>query len=135
MMNATVARLLRGAPYFPVIDVAAAGTYYTELLGFNLEYSAGDPPEFAVYSRSNCPIMFRKVPVATAIQPNEAQGGTWDIFYWVDQVDRLYAELDGKGVDVVYAPIDQPYGVREFAIRDPSGYVLGFGESMSLEGS
>jgi uncharacterized glyoxalase superfamily protein PhnB len=53
----------------------------------------------------------------------------------VDQVDRLYAELDGKGVDVVYAPIDQPYGVREFAIRDPSGYVLGFGESMSLEGS
>jgi catechol 2,3-dioxygenase-like lactoylglutathione lyase family enzyme len=135
MMSDKAARLLRGAPYFPVTDVAAAGTYYTAVLGFTLEYSAGDPPEFAVYSRSNCPIMLRKVPVGTAIRPNEAQGGTWDVFYWVEQIDRLYAEFDEKAADVVYAPTNQPYGIREFAIRDPNGYVLGFGESTSTGAS
>jgi predicted enzyme related to lactoylglutathione lyase len=72
--------------------------------------------------------MFRKVPAGTAIHPNEAQGGTWDVFYWVEQVDDLYAEFNAKGVDVVYGPTIQPYGIREFAIRDPNGYVLGFGE-------
>jgi catechol 2,3-dioxygenase-like lactoylglutathione lyase family enzyme len=135
MTNERTPRLLRGAPYFPVTDVAAAGKYYSESLGFKLEYSAGEPPEFAVYSRSNCPVMLRRVPVGTTIQPNEAQGGTWDVFYWVEDVDGLYAELDGKGVDVVYTPINQSYGIREFAIRDPNGYVLGFGESTSVRGA
>jgi catechol 2,3-dioxygenase-like lactoylglutathione lyase family enzyme len=74
--------------------------------------------------------MFRRVSDPGLIRPNEAQGGTWDVFYWVDAVDDLHAEFAGKRVDVVYGPLEQPYGIREFAIRDPNGYVLGFGQSV-----
>ena len=93
MTPAAGATLLRGAPYFPVADVAAAGEYYRTVLGFQCEYAAGEPPIFAVYSRSNVPIMFRRVDQPDLISPNERQGGTWDVFYWVDEVDNLHAEL------------------------------------------
>ena len=120
--------LIRGAPYFPVPDVRAIGSYYRDVLGFECEYAAGDPPEFAVYSRSGSPIMFRRVQDPALISPNERQGGTWDVFFWVNDVEALYTELAAKAAAVVYAPVIQPYGMKEFAVRDPNGYVLGFGQ-------
>ena len=123
------ADIIRGAPYFPVGDVSAIGAYYRDVLGFDCEYSAGSPPEFAVYSRSGVPLMFRRVPQPDLISPNERQGGTWDVFFWVDDVESLHEELDRKGATVVYQPVVQPYGMKEFAVRDPNGYVLGFGQT------
>ena len=125
--------ILRGAPYFPVADVAALGNHYESVFGFQCEYSAGDPAEFAVYSRSGCPVMLRRVSAEHRIMPNETQGGTWDAFFWVTGVDSLFAEMTRNGADIVYAPAMQPYGMKEFAVRDPAGYVLGFGESQSLD--
>jgi uncharacterized glyoxalase superfamily protein PhnB len=129
----THARLLRGAPYFPVSDVGAAGAYYHDVFGFELEYSGGTPPEFAVYSRDGVPIMLRRVADPARILPNEAQGGTWDVFFWVDDVGALYEELRGKGATIVYEPIIQPYAIKEFAVRDPNGYVLGFGQPWQVD--
>jgi uncharacterized glyoxalase superfamily protein PhnB len=122
------ANILRCAPYFPVADVASIGAYYRDVLGFACEYAAGNPPEFAVYSRNGVPVMFRRVPQPAAISPNEQQGGTWDAFFWVTEVESLYDELARNGAGVVYAPTVQPYGMKEFAVRDPNGYVLGFGQ-------
>jgi len=122
------ADILRGAPYFPVADVALTGDYYHDVFGFEREYAAGDPPEFAVYSRSGSPIMFRRVADATLIRPNESQGGTWDVFFWVSDVQSLYDELARRGAVTVYPLVVQPYGMKEFAVRDPNGYVLGFGQ-------
>jgi uncharacterized glyoxalase superfamily protein PhnB len=131
MTSTQRAELLRGAPYFPVHDVAAIGAYYRDVLGFQCEYAAGEPPEFAVYSRSGSPIMFRRVGRDALISPNEQQGGTWDVFFWVDDVEALHAELASRGAAMVYAPMVQPYGMKEFAVRDPNGYVLGFGQVWS----
>jgi len=80
------ASITRGAPYFLVPDVAVAGTYYQEILGFHAEYAAGEPPE--------C-----------------------------------------RGATFVYSPTVRPYGMREFAVRDPNGYVLGFGQECSTSTS
>jgi catechol 2,3-dioxygenase-like lactoylglutathione lyase family enzyme len=131
MTTATRAELLRGAPYFPVPDVAAIGDYYRDVLGFRCEYAAGEPPVFAIYSRSGPAIMFRRVEDPGLICPNERQGGTWDVFFWVNDVERLHEELAGSGASVVYPPVVQPYGMKEFAVRDPNGYVLGFGQASS----
>lgn len=122
------ADIIRGAPYFPVPDVASIGAYYQNVLGFQCEYAAGVPPEFAIYSRSGSAIMFRRTPDPRLIAPNEQQGGTWDVFYWVTDVEALYGELESKKATVVYPPVVQPYGMKEFAVRDPNGYVLGFGQ-------
>jgi uncharacterized glyoxalase superfamily protein PhnB len=72
--------------------------------------------------------MFRRAPDPGLICPNECQGGTWDVFYWVSDVEALYGELIAQGAEVAYAPAVQVYGMKEFAIRDPNGYVLGFGQ-------
>jgi hypothetical protein len=48
MTSTSPARILRAAPYFLVPDVAAAGTYYREVLGFQCEYAAGEPEEWPV---------------------------------------------------------------------------------------
>jgi uncharacterized glyoxalase superfamily protein PhnB len=121
--------IIRGAAYFPVGDVSTIGNYYRDVFGFECEYAAGSPPEFAVYSRGGVPLMFRRVPHPNLISPNERQGGTWDVFFWVKDVDALHDELARKGAMVVYSPIVQPYGMKEFAVRDPNGYVLGFGQT------
>ncbi len=128
MNGAGVPEIQRAAAYLPVTDVAAVGAYYETVLGFRREYSAGEPPEFAIYVRGAASIMLRRVADGTRIVPNEAQGGTWDVFCWVGGLDALFEQLRAGGATVVYEPTLQPYGTREFAVRDPAGYVLGFGE-------
>jgi len=129
--SSIVTSIIRGAAYFPVRDVSSTGVHYRDVLGFRCEYEAGDPVEFAVYSRDAVPIMFRRVPEPHVIVPNERQGGTWDVFFWVHDADALHSELVRAGATVVYPPTVQPYGMKEFAVRDPNGYVLGFGHSLA----
>jgi len=124
-------QLLRAAPYFPVTDLEATATHYEQIFGFKRDYVGGSPPEFAILSRDGLPIMLRLVPRSTRLSPNEQQGGTWDAFFWVRDVRALHAELAAKGADVVYGPLVQKaYDMEEFAVRDPNGYVLGFGQSL-----
>ena len=129
-MSAEPAQLLRSAPYFPVPNVDESASYYTRVLGFHTEYVAGSPATFAILSRDGLSIMVRLVSDAASISPNERQGGTWDVFFWVRDVRALHAELVAKGAVVVYGPMFQKaYGMEEFAVRDSDGYVLGFGET------
>ena len=123
------AQLLRAAPYLLVRDPVAAAAHYTAVLGFQVEYTGGDPPEFVIVSRDGLPLMLKRTPRPDAIVPNEPQGGTWDVFYWVRDVQTLHEELAERGATVVYGPTLQPYGVLEFAVRDQTGYVLGFGQT------
>lgn len=125
------AKLLRHAVYFPVENVERSLTFYQQVLGFKCEYSAGAPLEFAICSRDGLAIMLRRVPTADLIVPIEKQGGTWEAFFWITNADALHAELQSKGADVVYGPlIQESYQMREFAIRDCDGHVLGFGEAL-----
>jgi uncharacterized glyoxalase superfamily protein PhnB len=124
----TPARVVRAAPYLLVPDVAAAAAYYQKVFGFEREYAAGDPPGFAIYARDGHPVMFRRAPDPARITPVERQGGTWDVFYWVEGLDILQAELKQRGAQFAYELTVQQYGMREFAVRDLNGYVLGFGE-------
>ena len=122
-------QILRSAPYFPVADVERTATFYERVLGFRREYSAGSPPEFAIVTRDGFSIMLRLVSDPGRISPNERQGGTWDVFFWVRDVRSLHAELANNGADIVYGPVLQSaYHMEEFAVRDAEGYVLGFGQ-------
>ncbi len=124
-------KLLRSAPYFPVSNVEQSVAFYERMLGFRCEYSAGIPLQFAICSRDGLAIMLRKVSSPELITPNEKQGGTWDAFFWVNDAQDLHAEFNSKGADVVYGPIIQEaYQMKEFAIRDCDGHVLGFGQSL-----
>jgi uncharacterized glyoxalase superfamily protein PhnB len=122
-------RLLRAAPYLLSRNVEALSAHYEGVLGFSREYTGGDPPEFVIVARDGLPVMLRRASKDARIVPNEQQGGTWDVFFWVRGARALHGEMVANGADIVYGPVVQPYGVEEFAVRDPEGYVLGFGEA------
>lgn len=131
-MSVTPTQLLRSAPYFPVADLERAATHYEGVLGFHRDYTGGTPPEFAILSRDGLAIMLRLVPDAAHLSPNERQGGTWDVFFWVRDARALHAELLANGADIVYGPmVQEAYHMEEFAVRDGEGYVLGFGQAIT----
>jgi catechol 2,3-dioxygenase-like lactoylglutathione lyase family enzyme len=39
-------------------------------------------------------------------------------------LDETFAKLEASGVDIVQEPIEQPYGIRDCAVRDPSGNLI-----------
>jgi catechol 2,3-dioxygenase-like lactoylglutathione lyase family enzyme len=122
-------QVLRSAPYFPVASVAPTVAYYERVYGFRTEYVGGD--QFAIVSRDGHPLMFRRVDQPDLIRPSEAQGGTWDAFFWVRDARALHDELVSRGAVVVYGPVVQEtYQMLELAVRDPDGHVLGFGQAL-----
>lgn len=121
--------LFRSAPYFPVGDVDKSAAYYQTILGFDCEYLAGEPGRFAIVARDGLAIMLRRVEEPVRIVPNEKQGGTWDAFFWVSDIQALHSDLKARGASVVYGPLFQSeYSMMEFAVRDADGHVLGFGQ-------
>lgn len=129
-MSPEVPQFLQVAPYLPVTQFEDVATWLQGVLGFACQYRGGNPAEFAIYRREGCAVMVRRVPAATVVSPNEVQNGTWDAFFWVRGIDALYDEFASRGAELVYGPLEQPYGMREFAVRGPHGYVLGFGEEL-----
>jgi uncharacterized glyoxalase superfamily protein PhnB len=41
-----------------------------------------------------------------------------------EDLDGTFARLAERGAEVVQEPMDQPYGVRDGAVRDPAGNLL-----------
>ena len=49
--------------------------------------------------------------------------GVW-MTIWVDDVDAVHAGCLQAGVEVLMAPQDEPWGVREMHLRHPDGHVF-----------
>jgi uncharacterized glyoxalase superfamily protein PhnB len=63
------------------------------------------------------------------MRPNskEVPPDMFDAYVWVDDVDALYDELRERGADLHGPPSTQGYGMYDFRVTDPHGYVLAFG--------
>ncbi|MDH6219967.1 putative enzyme related to lactoylglutathione lyase [Streptomyces pseudovenezuelae] len=57
-----------------------------------------------------------------------AKGVLRGVIFTTESCDALYAKVEESGADVLQEPMDQPYGVRDCAFRDPAGNVLRFME-------
>lgn len=58
--------------------------------------------------------------------PRRTGAATGMTVVMVDDVDRHHEQVVAAGGDVVYAPVDQPYGYREYTARDPEGHLWSF---------
>ena len=56
----------------------------------------------------------------------------WNVYFWVNDADAMYEELNGRGVKIDYELCDQPYGCREFGIQDLDGYDIAFGQDIEV---
>ena len=48
----------------------------------------------------------------------------FSLWLQVRDVDAEFARLEAAGVEVVEAPVDEPWGLREARLRDPDGLLL-----------
>lgn len=57
-----------------------------------------------------------------------AKGMLRGVIFSTTDCDALFARVQKHGADVVQEPMDQPYGARDCAFRDPAGNLLRFVE-------
>ncbi|MEE1790896.1 VOC family protein [Streptomyces sp. BE308] len=57
-----------------------------------------------------------------------AKGLLRGVIFSTDDVDATFERIRAAGGDVIQEPIDQPYGVRDCAFRDPAGNMLRFNQ-------
>lgn len=58
-----------------------------------------------------------------------AKGSLSGVIFATDDVDATFEQVQAAGAEVLQEPIDQPYGVRDCAFRDPSGNMLRFSQA------
>ena len=118
--------LTDAATVLPVDDVARSLDYYRDKLGFEGHAYERDPATYGYASRARCNLHFAHTPGQSA-HPN----GFFDVYVYVDDIDGLYDELRARGADILNAPVETDYGLREIRVRDPDGYVLAFGKLLA----
>ena len=91
----------------------------------------GDPPDFCMVSRDGHTVMLSQAPSDAALVPNwRVVDKMWDIYFWVDDVDAIYAEFQQRGAVIDYSLGIKPYGVKEFGVQDVDDHDIAFGQVM-----
>ncbi|XEC97455.1 VOC family protein [Paenibacillus tarimensis] len=99
--------------------------YYSKL-GFWCDYEMG------FVEREGLMLIIHESDEVNAIIPNYPVHGenAVNVYAMVEGIDNLYDELKSKGAVFQYELRTNEYKMREFAIKDPQGYSIGFGESL-----
>jgi catechol 2,3-dioxygenase-like lactoylglutathione lyase family enzyme len=122
--------------FLPHTDADAALGFYRDLLGFELRQDVGyNGMRWLTVGPADQPA------VSIVLYPPEAEPGLTDeerktvaemiakgsygrITFASGDLDGTFEQLAAADVDVVEEPTDQPYGVRDCAVRDPAGNLI-----------
>ncbi|MFC3804003.1 VOC family protein [Cohnella sp. GCM10012308] len=100
-----------GAP-----DLSAAKRFYGEALGLDVLMDHGWIATYGSDADMQVQISFA------------AEGGSGtpvpDLSVEVDDVDEAHSRMRSAGFGIAYGPVDEPWGVRRFYVRDPFGRLV-----------
>jgi uncharacterized glyoxalase superfamily protein PhnB len=122
--------------FLPHNDRDAAVAFYRDVLGFEIRNDVGynglhwitvgpvDQPDVS--------IVLYPPGVDPGITEDERRTitemmakGTYGIITLATKdVDETFAQLQASSAEIVQEPTDQPYGIRDCALRDPSGNLI-----------
>ena len=120
----------------PHTDPEASLAFYRDVLGFEVRSDVGSgtmrwitvgPPD-----KPDTCILLAPPAVDPGITDDErrtitemmAKGTYGWIMLATEDLDHVFDQVQAKGAEVVQEPIDQPYGIRDFAVRDPAGNMV-----------
>jgi catechol 2,3-dioxygenase-like lactoylglutathione lyase family enzyme len=110
-----------------VSDVAATLRFYVDVLGFNPDFEHGSPPVHArVCSGDPASAGIARIRFERASTPLPEPRSCYLYIYVGRALDDLFAAYRSRGVKIVGAPQDRPWGLRQFEVQDCNGYVLTF---------
>lgn len=106
-------------PFLPVRNIEETITYYKTQLGFKDEWFWGDPPTDAGCHRDELSMLFNQNPSLT----EKIQG--FELVMFVDDVDGIYEDFScNDNIEITSQIKDEPWGIREFTVKDINGYLL-----------
>ncbi|MDR7033831.1 catechol 2,3-dioxygenase-like lactoylglutathione lyase family enzyme [Mesorhizobium sp. BE184] len=97
-------------------DVSAAKHFYGNILGLDLLMDHGWIATYGSAERMSVQVSFA----------SEGGSGTPvpDLSIEVDDVNAALAAMKEAGVAIEYGPVEEPWGVRRFYVRDPFGRLV-----------
>lgn len=126
-----MAKIIGSAPVLLVGDVVASANYYRDCLGFRYERLWGEPPSFCMAARDDHVVMLSQAADPKHVVPHwQLVINMWNVYFWVDDVEAIFAELKSRGALIGYDLAIQPYGVKEFGVQDLDGHDIAFGEDL-----
>ena len=122
--------------FLPQDDPEAALAFYRDTLGFELRLDVGyqgmrwltvGPPE-----QPGTNIVLHPPGVDPGITEDErrtiaemmAKGTYASVMLATKDLDGTFEKLQAGDADIVQEPMDQPYGIRDCAVRDPAGNLV-----------
>lgn len=124
------------ACFLPHNDADAALAFYRDTLGFEVRNDVGyQGLRWITVGPAGQPatsIVLHPPAAGPGITDQErrtiaemmAKGTYAIITFATPDLDDTFARLQAGGTDIVQEPTDQPYGVRDCAVRDPSGNLI-----------
>lgn len=129
MCRLNKAKIIGSAPILLVADVVTSANYYRDKLGFN--YERCEPPCFCMPHRDTHVVMLSQADDPKRIGPHyKVTENMWNIYFWVDDVEAIYAEMKERGATIDYELGIKEYGVGEFGVQDLDGYDIAFGQDI-----
>ncbi len=95
---------------------SVARAFYAEVLGLELVMDHGWIATYAAPGNPTAQISVMSDEASAAVRP--------DVSIEVDDVDAAHAAAQAAGAEIVHPLTDEPWGVRRFFVRDPTGAVL-----------
>jgi uncharacterized glyoxalase superfamily protein PhnB len=117
--------------FLEVDDHEAALAFYRDALGFEVRQdvsmegarwlTVGPPrqPELGIVLQTAG--VARPADDAQALRELLAKGSLSGLVLETDSVDETFEAVRATGAEVLQEPMDQPYGTRDCAFRDPAG--------------
>jgi catechol 2,3-dioxygenase-like lactoylglutathione lyase family enzyme len=111
------------SPLFMVADLEQSLDFYTNQLGFEIDFRYEDfyaglvRDRYKLHLKSGRPIIEES--------SNKLENEHLDLLFSVEDIHGLFDAMKSRPVTIIQPLREMPYG-REFYIADPDGYVLGF---------
>ena len=115
-------------------DVPASTAFFRDALGLTVEnevaygdlswVTLGDPATAAGKIVICQPHAGVSPDVAAALTTLLTAGNLPQLVFTTDDLDGVYARAVAAGAEIVQDVLEQDYGVRDFALRDPAGTAI-----------
>jgi catechol 2,3-dioxygenase-like lactoylglutathione lyase family enzyme len=118
-------------PVIATSDVLGTVRYFEQTLGFQKQWIWGDPPVYAGVRAGGALLYVTHDPeLASTIRERRLAP---DIFLWVSDIESVYAHHRAARANITEELTARPWGVRQYVVREPNGYLLKVAESQEKE--
>ena len=128
-LSPSKATIVCAEPQLFVTDIKRSCEFFQEKLGFSLVFSYGDPPYYAQVGRDAARLNLRcieGVVIESTVRDREELLSVSMTVATADEIKLLFLEFQSAGVTFHQRLKKQPWGARNFVVKDPDGNLLLF---------